>query len=303
MHFKSNPSTRSVYQGTLNKINEFNRQQPLLFSDVDKAWLKAFEHFMSGHLKTNTRSIHLRNLRAIFNDAISDGFVSQNLYPFRKFRIKQEQTQKRALTIDELILLRDFQCEPHQEKYRDLFMLIFYLIGINIKDLLYLKEVKNGRIKYRRAKTGKLYDIEVLPEAMAIIDKYRGKDYLLYFVENYTNYRDFVHRLNENLQEIGPVDIQTTGKNHGKKTRFPLFPNLTTYYARHTWATIAASLDIPKETIGAALGHEIGSKITSIYIDFDTEKIDEANRKVMEYIKAYNKAEKTAIIKPLSKRF
>lgn len=287
MHFKTNPSTRSVYQGTLNKLNEYTNKQPITFSEVNKKWLKAFEHYMTDGLKTNTRSIHLRNLRAIFNDAISDGFVSQGLYPFRKFQIKQEETEKRSLSIEELISLRDFECEKHQEKYRDLFMLIFYLIGINIKDLLNLREIKNGRIKYRRAKTGKLYDIEVPPEAKTIIDKYRGDKYLLYFIENYTNYRDFVHRLNENLQEIGPVEIQTKGKNHGKKTRTPLFPGLTTYYARHTWATIAASLDIPKETIGAALGHEIGSKITSIYIDFDTEKIDEANRKVMEYIRNY----------------
>ena len=59
---------------------------------------------------------------------------------------------------------------------------------------------------------------------------------------------------------------------------------LSSYAARHTWATIAASLDIPKETISAALGHEIGSRVTSIYIDFDQKKVDEANRKVMDYV-------------------
>ena len=69
-----------------------------------------------------------------------------------------------------------------------------------------------------------------------------------------------------------------------KKERKPLFPDISTYWARHTWATIAASLDIPKETISAALGHEIGSRVTSIYIDFDQKKVDEANRKVMDYV-------------------
>lgn len=55
------------------------------------------------------------------------------------------------------------------------------------------------------------------------------------------------------------------------------------HYARHSWATIAASLDIPKETIAAALGHG-GNSVTDIYINFDQKKIDEANRKVIDYL-------------------
>ena len=58
---------------------------------------------------------------------------------------------------------------------------------------------------------------------------------------------------------------------------------LTTYWARHSWATVAASLDIPKETIAAALGHG-GNTVTDIYIDFDQKKVDEANRKVLDYV-------------------
>ncbi|MFK2229309.1 integrase [Bacteroides fragilis] len=64
---------------------------------------------------------------------------------------------------------------------------------------------------------------------------------------------------------------------------FIAFLNIT-YWARHTWATIAAGLDIPKETISEALGHEIGSSVTSIYIDFNRQKVDDANRKVIDYI-------------------
>lgn len=159
------------------------------------------------------------------------------------------------------------------------------LIGINTIDILHLKEMKKGRIEYRRAKTNRLYNIEVLPEAMEIIEKYSpGKEYLLNFMDKYAYYKDFTHRLNENLQKICPVEI---GK-HGKKEFKPLFPNLTTYYARHTWATISASLEIPKETIAAALGHG-GNTVTDIYIDFDMKKVDEANRKVLEFIRNYKR--------------
>ena len=83
------------------------------------------------------------------------------------------------------------------------------------------------------------------------------------------------------LKQIGPVVRKGLG---GKKERQPLFPDISSYWARHTWATIAAELDIPKETISAALGHEIGSEVTSIYINFDRKKIDEANRRVIDYL-------------------
>ena len=63
----------------------------------------------------------------------------------------------------------------------------------------------------------------------------------------------------------------------------PIVPGLTTYWARHTWATIAASLDVPKETIAHALGHG-NDTVTDIYIDFDKRKVDEANRKVLDFV-------------------
>lgn len=160
-------------------------------------------------------------------------------------------------------------------------MLIFYLIGMNPVDLFQAKEIKDNRIDYIRAKTGKRYDIKVEPEALAIINKYKGNRYLLDILDTWGNYKDFTHRMNINLKEIG--DVKRVGRG-GKKVRTPLYPDITIYHARHTWATIAAKLEIPKETISAALGHSIGSDVTEIYIDFDCSKIDEANRKVIDGI-------------------
>lgn len=242
---KKNPRTREVYQYTYDKVKAFSDIDTLKFDDINYAWLKNFDTFISDTSGTNARAIHLRNIRSVFNDAIDEDLVSQNVYPFRRFKIKTEKTIKRSLTVDELRLLKDFECEEYLIKYRDLFMLIFYLIGINIIDLLNLKEIRNEKIEYRRAKTGRLYDIRVQPEALEIINKYKGKNYLLDILDVYTNYKDFTHRFNMNLKRIGSVEI---GKK-GKKEINPLFPDLTSYYARHTWATIAASLDIPKKLL------------------------------------------------------
>lgn len=98
----------------------------------------------------------------------------------------------------------------------------------------------------------------------------------------------FPHRMNINLKEIG--EVKRVGRG-GKKVRTSLFPDITIYHARHTWATIASKLDMPIETISAALGHEIGSDTTQIYIDFDQGKVDAANRKVIDYINDLGKKE------------
>lgn len=283
---KDRAGTKSVYTQTLTKIGKYYDLHALSFEEINLVWLREFESKMrSDGLSINTMSIHMRNLRAIFNNAIDEDVVEQNAYPFRKFKIKSERTAKRSLSIEQLRILQNYPCQNHQTKYRDLFMLIFYMLGINIVDLVNLKEIKNGRVEFRRAKTGRLYSIKVEPEAMDIIERYQGQGHLLDILNTYENYKDFLHRMNKNLQELGPLEIVDRKNGRpGKKKITPLFPGLTTYWARHTWATVAASLDIPKETIAAALGHEIGNSTTAIYIDFDQKKVDVANRKVIDYL-------------------
>ena len=275
---KTNTGTKSVYATTRNKIVEFDAD--CTFDTMDRKWLTNFEGWMiSTGLSTNAYGIHLRNIRAVFNYAIDEEITT--LYPFRKFKIKKEETAKRSLTAEQVALLRDYDCEEYQKRYRDLFMLMLYLIGINAVDLFNLKQMVNGRVEYNRAKTGKLYSIKVEPEAMEIIERYRGKNWLINVLDEYGYYKDFLHRMGMGLKQIGPTTRSGLG---GKKNREPLFPEISSYWARHTWATIAAELDIPKETISEALGHEIGSAVTSIYIKFDRKKIDEANRKVIDYL-------------------
>jgi len=202
----------------------------------------------------------------VFNVAIDDEIPS--FHPFRKFKIKQIETRKRALTIDKIIDLFTLEVEDWQVKYLDTFKLMFYLIGINMVDLCNLNKIQDERIEYYRAKTNRFYSIKVEPEALMIINKYRGKHYLLRFIENYKNYRDYTWKVNTNLHIMG--------ENIGEK-------DITTYWARHTWATIASFLEIPHDTIAAALGHG-GKTVTDIYIDYDQRKVDIANRKVIDFI-------------------
>lgn len=269
---KQNIRTKQIYTSTRNKIKAID--EGVTFMEMDAKWLQEFDNSMMDEgLSVNARGIHMRNIRAVFNYAIDNDIIDLNVYPFRKFKIKKQQTPKRSLSDEQLKLLRDYN-GPFKE-YADFFMLSFYLIGINIIDILHVKDIVNGRIEYHRAKTGRFYSIEVSEEAKQIINAHRGSEYLLKWRERYTDYTGFKFRVNFNLKKL------TFKRNN---TTQVICEDLTTYYARHTWATIAARLDIPKETISAALGHG-GNTVTDVYIDFDMKKVDEANRKVIEYVK------------------
>ncbi len=276
---KDNPRTREIYRATLSRIYAYNSQcEKLTFEDIDKGWLTAFDKFLARTSPSaNARSIHLRNIRAVFNDAIDDEVTCH--YPFRIYKIRHTHTAKRSLSVEALRELFAYPVEEYQHKYLDIFKLTFMLIGINITDLCHLKRISGNRIEYIRAKTHRFYSIRVEPEALEIIERNKGKDWLINPLDTYDDYKAYARRLNDALQAIGEVEI---GKQ-GRKTIKPLHPELTTYWARHTWATIAASLDIPKETIAAALGHG-GNTITDIYIDFDQRKVDEANRRVIDWV-------------------
>ena len=166
---KTNPRTKHTYLYTLSRIKAYSKIERLTFEDINYNWLNNFNRYLAKTCKVNSRSVHMRNIRAVFNDAINSDMT--NNYPFRKFKIRSEETVKRSLTIDELTAIRDYPCNPFQQQYVDIFMLIFYLIGINIIDLCGLRRIDNGRVEYRRAKTGKLYSIKVEPEAEIIIKK------------------------------------------------------------------------------------------------------------------------------------
>jgi hypothetical protein len=227
------PSTTGLYMQTLRRIQDFFGEEKLSklhFEDITKEWLAEFEKFMARTAKKNARNVHLRNIRSVFNEAIDDEITSW--YPFRRFKIRPEPTAKRSLSVEELrtiIQLEDM--DPVLRPYRDMFLLSFYFIGINMVDLCNLKEIYHGRVEYNRAKTHHLYSIKVEPEAQELIDRYRGKEYLVNIRDTYNNHVYYIKRINSALKRLGPVERHGLG---GKKYYTPLFPQLSTYWARYT---------------------------------------------------------------------
>ena len=261
--------TKLVYEHTLAKLRAFAGDAPLYIEDIDRVWLHGFDASIGG--KVNSRAIHLRNLRAICNFALDEELTTH--YPFRKFKIRTEETRKKALTLEQV---RAYMALPDPNEYRDVFLLMLYLRGINVSDLAALTEedVVDGRVEYRRNKTGQLYSIKVEPEAREILDRWKGESHLLRCFDRYKDPHDFNRRMREALKKMKRPDGTLIEKD------------CSSNWARHTWATMCAELDVPDPTISLGMGHRIaGHRTTAIYIKRDQRKVDEANRKVIDYIK------------------
>ena len=262
--------TKGIYEATRKRLVAWIGEEQLAkvkFEDIKVAWLEEFEDFLSLTAGANANAIHFRNIRTVVNYAIDNEVTTY--YAFRRFKIKTESTRKRNFDITTLRRIFTHICsEEWQQKYLDFFKLSFMLIGINVVDLCGLKKITNGRVDYIRAKTHRPYSIKVESEAREIIDRYAGSESLVNFAENYGNYRHFYNNLCKGLREVK----QQLG-----------IEELTTYWARHSWATIAHKLGVSKDVIAQALGH--GSHtVTDIYIEEDTKAMDEANRKVLDYV-------------------
>lgn len=266
--------TTEIYIATMDRIRAFDSNaDDLRFEGIDVGWLDRFDSFLaSTSPKKNARNIHLRNIRAVFNHALRMELTT--CYPFRKFEIRPEATAKRNLTAEQLRILFNADVPAWRQKYIDFFKMSFMLIGMNTEDLLHATKIDGGRLVYQRAKTHRPYSIKVEPECQDLIEKYKGKKYLLNIMDTYSSTNHWTSKVNNELQAIA--------KDLG-------LPKISMYWARHSWGTISSDLDIPLQTTAAALGHSSNS-VTQIYINFDRTKIDRANRKVLDYV-LYDKKE------------
>ncbi len=268
MNSRKAERTKAIYKATLDHMLKYDsRVKTLGFEEIGKSWLDGFDKYLAKTSPSkNARNIHFRNIRAVFNAAIDDEITTY--YPFRKYKLKDEETRKRNLTREQMRFLLNYDGKEYEQKYIDCFLLSFFLSGINGVDLLNATpdKVVNGRLEYRRSKTGKLMSIKIEPEAQELIEKYKGRYKLLRWGEHRKSYKSFMMNVN--------------------KTMGSIFKGCTAYYARHTIASLAAELDVPNETIAQILGHHDEThRTTMIYINPEQSKADRACRKIFDYIK------------------
>ena len=273
-----------IYQTALNRFMSYSNTE-IKFHEIDYNVLMGYkQHLLLGGVKQNTVSNYFRTIKAIYNKAIKAKIVDRSLYPFLDLPIKQERTQKRAIGLEEIqnILKLDLRENSPLWHSRNYFILSFCLIGISFTDLAYLKpsNIVNGRLIFNRRKTHKKYNIKLTPQAQSIFNYYNkcNSAYLLCIlshkvIEDSLEAKKTIHQWIKTANKY----LKRLGEDIGLESP------LTTYVARHTWATTAKKLGYSNELIAEAMGHEYGNRITSIYLDsFESDVVDDMNNKICE---------------------
>ena len=275
--------TKNNYTNAVNRFVEFRNQKDLTFSQMTADMMEMYQAWLWNRgVRQNTVSFYLRTLRTLHHKAVEAGQATSNDI-FAHVQTANERTAKRAISVKDIRKIEklELQIGSSIDKARDLFLLSFYLRGMAFVDMAFLKksDLKCGMVSYNRRKTHQNLNIEWIKPMQAIIDKYaeqtKDSPYMLPILTGketspYTQYRKVEYNTNYNLKKIG--------KMIGLKIP------LTTYVARHTWASIALHMNIPIATISEGMGHN-SYKTTQIYLEsIDVATINEANRRIIRKI-------------------
>jgi len=233
----------------------------------------------------NGVSVYLRTLKAIYNKAINLDIVGYEHYPFRKFKIKKGSITPRVLNVSELKAYFNLQLDKNSLYYKAWLIgkLIFLLRGINSRDLLLLnsKNIYNGRIIYRRAKTKKIYSIPLLPEMVELFNEFTPNEVSLLNTVNandYKNPRGFIEVMAQKLKVLN-AHLKKLGNMIGSNEP------ITTYVFRYSFSNVAKQLGYSKDMISEALGHNYGNSTTSHYLEqFHQDELDELTVKVIKAV-------------------
>lgn len=284
---ENNQNSSRNYGISVRKIRAFVGNDNLSFNDITLSFLDSFDSWLkTSGVGSRGRALYLSNLRAIFNAAIRHYNDEDNdiirIYrnPFTRFSLpKVEAPEKRSLTIQQM---KDFIAyKPERETVqfaKDVFLLSFYLVGMNSVDLYQVPKISATHVTYKRAKTrsvradGAQVSIKIEPEARELIKKYedKEKERAFNFHHRYADAPGFNSAINKHLKTIG----KAIGVNE-----------LDFYAARHTWATLFVNECEGSESEAAfCLNHVSAHKVTSGYIRKDFARIDRANRKVLDLL-------------------
>mgnify|MGYP002522362791 CR=1 FL=1 len=275
--------TKNNYTSAANRFMEFRGHEDLAFSQMTTEMIEMYQAWLWNRgIGQNSVSFYLRTLRTLYNKAVDAGQAPPNDI-FTHVQTANVRTAKRSISVNDIRKIErlDLPRGSSLDKARDLFLLSFYLRGMAFVDMAFLKksDLKCGLVSYNRRKTHQNLNIEWMKPMQAIIDKYaeQTKDtpYLLPMLTGketapYTAYRKVEYNTNYNLKKIG----QMVG------LKIPL----TTYVARHTWASVALHMNIPIAAISEGMGHN-SYKTTQIYLQsLDVATINEANERIIRKI-------------------
>jgi integrase len=285
--------TASTMNAAIRALMKFINNDKLDVNSLTSNLCKNFYNHLSEGDYIRKCSLYLSYVRRLFNLAVDEyndedmGRIVIKVNPFRKFKIPQARKFDRDPTLTpkqiQLIYNMPYTKIKTINLVKDVFIISFLLIGTNAIDLYSCTDFDGEYITYNRSKTkGKRTDnakikIKVYPELMPFLEKYKGKKTVFNFCEKYANHNLFNQAIRRGIKNLHKY-IQDTYKVD--------LGHFIFYSARHSWATIARNeLNIDKYTVHEALNHvDKNMEITDVYIKKDFSRINEANRKVIDYV-------------------
>ena len=272
--------TSETYSVTLASFMKFRDGQDILLCEIDSDAMMLYEAWLKANSNCpNTISFYMRILRAVYNRAVEKDLIEQK-FPFKHVYTGIDKTVKRAVPLKTIKHIKelDLKMKPHLDYARDIFLFSFYTRGMSFVDIAYLKksDLKNGILTYRRRKTGQLLTIKWEKCMGDIVAKYEGHSATQYLLPIITDlrtdervqYRNALCRVNIALKGIARL--------------VGLALPLSMYCARHAWASIAKSKNIPLAVISEGMGHD-SEETTRIYLaSLDTSVVDKANSLILK---------------------
>lgn len=265
-----------VYKNVRSTFKTYLKGRDITFEEITYRWLKKYEaYFYAQGNSANGLGFNLRTLRAIYNRAIKEGIVDEKYYPFKQYKIKAEPTAKRAISKADLkkILELDLPKENRCFHARNFFLASYMMFGMSFIDMAFLqkKDIVGDRIRYNRKKTGKPYDIKVSKALEEILETYLDGKKQNDFIFPILNARQLANQYQE-------LDQARKNYNDALKELARLCgieEHLTSYVARHSFATQALLSEVPLKAISQMLGHH-DLNTTEIYLkSLPTEVMDD----------------------------
>lgn len=272
-----------MYKCTMHSLIKFNKHLDIPFSDMDTIWLKRYEVWLQSQgLAINTLGTRFRHLRVIYNFAIEEKIVKSEYYPFNSFKVSKlsQTTAKRSIQKDEILSVLNYQGQTPLECLAiDLFTFSYLAAGINFGDIARLTKdnILENRLIYIRKKTQKQIKVSLQEQAIKLIQKYSMPDnpYLFPILSSFhkteqqkvNRIHKIIAKVNKSLKEIG------------ERLNIPI--DLTTYVARHSFATVLKRSGVNTTLICEALGHS-SERVTQIYLDsFGNDQMEDAMKNLL----------------------
>lgn len=270
--------TSETYTAALNSFMRFREGRDIPLDEISPDLMEEYEAYLKGcGVSLNTVSFYNRILRAAYNRAVEKGLTPQR-HPFRNVYTGMEKTVKRAIPSEAVRRIKglDLSLKPAPDFARDMFLFSFYTRGMSFVDMAYLRksDLKNGILSYRRKKTGQQLHIRWERCMGEIVEKHPNvtTEYLLPVITDPTaserrQYENALHLVNRKLKKVAEMA--------------GISVPLTMYVARHAWASIAKSKNIPLSVISEGMGHDSETTTQINLASLDTSVIDEANGRIL----------------------